>query len=120
MTRQSHFAILALLAGALGCSDRPEQSPTAPPDAVGIVAPATTPAAAPGGRAERAAQERLARRMAVALADPAFRAYVKDALDRSPHDAWPQRPQVQLDVGQFRHGKNVMRRSRRLSYGVVP
>ena len=84
MTRQSHFAILALLAGALGCSDRPEQSPTAPPDAVGIVAPATTPAAAPGGRAERASQERLARRMALALADPAFRAYVKDALDRSP------------------------------------
>ena len=32
----------------------------------------------------RTAQERLARRTAVALADPAFRGYLKEALDRSP------------------------------------
>lgn len=83
MSRPSYFAILALVAGAAGCSDRTGSGPTAPADTPGRIAAAATPG---GGndRAARAAEERLARRMALALADPAFRVYVKDALDRSP------------------------------------
>jgi hypothetical protein len=77
MNRPYRLAILALLAGAAGCSDRADQAPTAPPDGAGPAAPAAV-------QTSTAAQERLARRMALALADPAFRAYVKDALDRSP------------------------------------
>jgi hypothetical protein len=81
MNRPFRLAILALLAGAAGCSDRADQAPpTAPPEGAGSAATA----AAPDSRGQRAAQDRLARRMALALADPAFRAYVKDALDRSP------------------------------------
>jgi hypothetical protein len=80
MSRRNHLAILALLAGAAGCGNRADSGPTAPGDAPGPAA-AT---AAPAGSTQRAAQERLARRMALALADPEFRAYVKDALDRSP------------------------------------
>lgn len=80
MNRPYRLAVLALLAGAAGCSDRADQGPpTAPPDGAGPVAAAATP----DPRGERAAQDRLARRMALALADPAFRTYVKEALDRS-------------------------------------
>jgi hypothetical protein len=82
-SRRSYIAMLALLAGVAGCSDRAGSGPTAPADPTGASAAAATP----GGRgalAGRAAEQRLARRMALALADPAFRAYVKGALDRSP------------------------------------
>jgi hypothetical protein len=80
MNRPYRLALLALLAAAAGCSDRADQAPpTAPPDGAGPVAAAATP----DPRGERAAQDRLARRMALALADPAFRTYVKVALDGS-------------------------------------
>jgi hypothetical protein len=82
-SRRSYLALLALLAAAAGCGDRAGSGPTAPGDTTGASAAAATP----GGRsalAGRAAEQRLARRMALALADPTFRAYVKDALDRSP------------------------------------
>jgi hypothetical protein len=80
MSRPSHLAILALLAVAAGCSDRMESGPTAPADGPGP----TAGAASPGAAVERAAQDRLARRLALALAEPEFRAYLRDALDRSP------------------------------------
>jgi len=79
MSRRYQLTILALLAGAAGCGERSDSGPAAPTDAPGPIA-----AGAPSDRAERAAQERLARRMALALADPAFRAFVQGALDRSP------------------------------------
>jgi hypothetical protein len=79
MSRRSHLAFLALLAGATGCSDRADQSPTAP-SGRGQTSAAT---GQPAGL-ERAARERLARRLALALADPGFRSHVRDALDRSP------------------------------------
>src|SRR5881392_3637460 len=67
----SRAAALALLMGALACSDRP---PGTAPDAAGgpnVLSTATTP-------------ELLARSLALALGDPAFRAHVKGELDRSP------------------------------------
>jgi len=90
---------LALLAAAsLGCADRP--APTDADDAVGSAGatpagPAGVPtgitAAAPGasaggGRAdrERSAAERLARLVALSLAEEPFRARLRAELDRSP------------------------------------
>src|SRR5207253_7758191 len=67
----SRAAALALLVGALACSDRP---PGTAPDAAGgpnVLSTATNP-------------ELLARSLALALGDPAFRAHVKGELDRSP------------------------------------
>lgn len=81
--RRSYIATLALLAGAAGCGDRAGSGPTAPADVTGAPAAAATPRDG-HAFAGRAAEQRLARRMALALADPAFRAYVKGALDRSP------------------------------------
>src|SRR5262245_29272663 len=82
MSRPSRFAILALLAGAGGCNDRTPE-PTAP-EAPAPAAPAGREAGTGHPVAERQAQVRLARRVALALADPAFRSYVKQELDRSP------------------------------------
>jgi hypothetical protein len=90
MSHRLHLTTLVLLAaGAAGCGDRAESGPTEPGATTqGPVLPtAGTATDAPGGLAgpaSRAAQERLARRLALALAEPGFRAYVKDALDRSP------------------------------------
>src|SRR3989475_2239208 len=67
----SRAAALALLVGALACSDRP---PGTAPDAAGgpnVLSTATNP-------------ELLARSLALALGDAAFRAHVKGELDRSP------------------------------------
>ena len=66
----SRVAALALVAGALACSDRP---------------PGTAPDAPPGEPvlAKAARPELLARSLALALGDPAFRAHVKGELDRS-------------------------------------
>src|SRR5216110_535355 len=67
----SRAAALVLLVGALACSDRP--TGTAPDAASGpnVLSTATNP-------------ELLARSLALALGDPAFRAHVKGELDRSP------------------------------------
>src|SRR2546427_2935140 len=68
----SRAAALAVLVGALACSDRPPgTAPDAPPDGPGILSTAAPP-------------ELLARSLALALGDPAFRAHVKGELDRSP------------------------------------
>jgi len=71
---------LALLVGGLACSDRTPGTGPAPGPAAGPPAgsPATTTAAA-------APPEQLARGLALALADPAFRARVRAELDRSPY-----------------------------------
>ncbi len=89
MSRRLHLTTLVLLAaGAAGCGDRADPAPTEPgatTEASALPA-AGAPAEAGGtaGPASRAAQERLARRLALALAEPGFRAYLKAALDRSP------------------------------------
>jgi hypothetical protein len=69
------LGLLALAATSAAC-DRP--APTAGNEEA-TIAPITT-----RSTEERDAMDRLARRLAQALADPAFRAYVKDQLDRSP------------------------------------
>ena len=89
MSRRHHLTSLALLALVAGCSDRADTGPTEPGSGVPMPVPSATAgavsgAAGPAGPASRAAQERLARRLALALAEPGFRAYVKDVLDRSP------------------------------------
>jgi hypothetical protein len=67
-------AALAFLLVALACSERP--STTAP------AAPNRAPV--PAGSPTLSGAEQLARSMALALGDPAFRAHVKQQLDRSP------------------------------------
>ena len=79
MCRSTHLSALALAASLAAC-DRP--APTEANDQPVPVRVAASPAPPPLG--ERAAMDRLARRVARALADPSFRAYVKRALDRSP------------------------------------
>ena len=73
-------AALALLVGGLACSDRTPGTGPAPGPAAGMNAgsPATASAL-------RAPPEQLARELALALADPAFRARVHAELDRSPY-----------------------------------
>ena len=81
MSRFIPLAGLALLIALTAC-DRPDSAPTSPPDGA---APAPSPElkAAAAERAGRSAEERLARRVALALADPAFRADLKRSLDGS-------------------------------------
>ena len=67
-------AALAFLLVALACSERP--STTGPAASNRATAPAETPTVS--------GAEQLARSMALALGDPAFRAHVKQQLDRSP------------------------------------
>ncbi len=78
MSNRISLTAIALAAAVAAC-DRP--APTATSDEP----PQASPSAAAAQRAaERSAMDRLARRVARALADPEFRAYVKDELDRSP------------------------------------
>ena len=79
MLNRISFIAVALTV-ALAC-DRPE--PTAPKEERGVGESSHSPPDAQGS-AERAATDRLARRMARALADAEFRSYVKAELDRSP------------------------------------
>ena len=81
MSRPITLAALALLAAAAGCADRADSGPTAPPEAPAPIAAADLKARSE--RAGRAAEERLARRMAMALADPGFRTALKLSLDGS-------------------------------------
>src|SRR5881396_590128 len=68
----SRAAALALLVGALACSDRPPGTAPDVADGPDVLSTATKP-------------ELLARSLALALGDPAFRAHVKGELDRSPY-----------------------------------
>jgi hypothetical protein len=121
MSRASHLAMLALLLGAGACSERGGPVPTAPPDeqvtAIGA-GPATNAAGTPTRAAARAAQEHLARRVALALADPAFRAAIKSEFDRSPvieHKLHFQRWLQSSD----RHALKVLARAARESEAAV-
>jgi hypothetical protein len=75
MSRRLHFCLLALAAAIAACDRDAPTSPTwsEPGTAVGISSPPT----------ERVSRERLARRLALALAEPGFRAVVKSRLDQS-------------------------------------
>jgi hypothetical protein len=78
MSRRIRLPLFAL-AAALAACDRP--APTANEEAAPLPS-----AVSPNARSslERAAMDRLARRLALALIDPAFRATLKAELDQSP------------------------------------
>jgi len=69
------LAALASLGAFIACTDRPAVTASS--------ANPATPASPPGGTAQP--PEALARAVALALGDPAFRAYVKARLDGSPY-----------------------------------
>lgn len=75
MGTRIRLGLLALAATFAAC-DRP--APTAGNEEAAV------PPAIIASTQERDAMDRLARRLALALADPAFRAFVKGELDRSP------------------------------------
>lgn len=77
MSNRISLSAIALAAAVAAC-DRPA------PTTVSEETPPTSSATASGRTAERTAMDRLARRVARALADPDFRVYVKNELDRSP------------------------------------
>lgn len=78
MSRRIHLPVLALAAAVAAC-DHP--APTANEETAPLPS-----AVSPNTRSstERAAMDRLARRLARALADPAFRATLKTELEQSP------------------------------------
>ena len=76
MSHRISFAVLALAAALTSC-ERP--APTSPRDA-----PTSGIVSSDPRVEERSLMDRLARRMARALASPEFRAYLKGELDRSP------------------------------------
>lgn len=78
MSRVFRLTALALTGVLAGCGDRtsPDPLPDSPP--------APESALHLGSATSDAARERLARRLAIALAEPEFRARVKADLDRSP------------------------------------
>src|SRR5207253_7613510 len=79
-SRRAAPSALALLVAALACSDRTPGTGPAPGPATGRNAGAPE-----GASARLAPPEQLARGLALALADPAFRARVHAELDRSPY-----------------------------------
>jgi len=78
MSHRPSLALFALAAAVAGCSDR--TSPVLPSDE----SDPGVSAAAPARNDDAGARERLARRIALAMAGPGFRAAVKAELDRSP------------------------------------
>ena len=76
MSFRIRFAVLAAAAVLAAC----DRTPTAPHEAASIPGASTFTNHA----SEREAMDRLARRVARAMADRAFRNYVKEQLDRSP------------------------------------
>lgn len=94
------------LAAAVAACDRP--APTAVNEET---APAPLSAAAAQRATERTAMDRLARRVALALADSDFRAYIKEELDRSPF----VEHKVQFQRFLTRSDRRALRRVARLS-----
>ena len=92
MSIMTRFGLLALAALAAAC-DRPE--PTASNDGSPVASPAAQ------RQTERAALDRIARRLARAMADPDFRAYLKRELDRSPF------VEHKLQLQSFLHGSGA-------------
>jgi hypothetical protein len=101
MSTRIAFSLLALAVGLTAC-DR--SAPTA--------ANEETPAPSPTTRygIERDAMDRLARKLARALADPVFRAYLKGELDRSP---FPEH-KLQLQTLLLQSDRRVLKEVARL------
>jgi hypothetical protein len=104
-TRIHRLGALALAATLAACDRTP---PTAGSDDAGA---ASSTAPAPGSTAQRGAMDRLARRLARALADPAFRLYLKQQLDGSPFAEHKLHLQKLLHASHRRVLKDVARLS---------
>lgn len=100
-TRVHRLGALALAATLAACDRTP---PTAGNDEA---APAAAPAS--GSALQRGAMDRLARRLALALADPAFRLYLKGQLDGSPYAEHKLHLQKLLQASDRRVLKEVAR-----------
>jgi hypothetical protein len=103
MSSRISFGVLAAAAIVAAC----EPTPTAPHEAASIGGASTLTNHA----SEREAMDRLARRVARAMADPAFRSYVKEQLDRSPFGEHKVQFQSFLRVSNGRALKEVARLS---------
>jgi hypothetical protein len=100
-TRIHHLGALALAATLAACDRTP---PTAGNDEA---APAIVPAS--GSALQRGAMDHLARRLARALADPAFRLYLKGQLEGSPYAEHKLHLQKLLQASDRRVLKEVAR-----------
>jgi hypothetical protein len=102
---RTRFGALALAAGLAAC-DRP--APTAVHDDLSPSSAVSPPSLY---TSERGAMDRLARRLALALADQEFRTQLKRELDRSPFDEQKLHVQRLLQGGNRRMLKEVARLS---------
>jgi hypothetical protein len=103
MSSRISFGVLAAAAIVAAC----EPTPTAPHEPASIPGVSTLTNHA----SEREAMDRLARRVARAMADPGFRSYVKEQLDRSPFGEHKVQFQSFLRVSNGRALKEVARLS---------
>jgi hypothetical protein len=104
MSRRITLGVLAVAAALTACDRAPPTSVNE--DAMPV-------AESPAGRysLERAAMDRLARRLAQSLADPAFRSSLKAELDRSPFPEGKRHLQRLLQASDRRWLKEVARLS---------
>ena len=103
MSSRISFGVLAAAAIVAAC----ERTPTAPQEAASITGASTYTSHA----SEREAMDRLARRVARAMADPVFRRYVKEQLDRSTFGEHKVQLQSFLKASNGRALKEVARLS---------
>jgi hypothetical protein len=103
MSSRISFGVLAAAVIVAAC----ERTPTAPHEAASIPGASTLTNHA----SEREAMDRLARRVARAMADPAFRSYVKEQLDGSPFGEHKLQFQGFLKAANGRALKEVARLS---------
>ncbi|HYF39427.1 MAG TPA: hypothetical protein VD930_07075 [Gemmatimonadales bacterium] len=105
MSRIFRLGALAMAAAITGCDRTP---PTAGSD---DPSPTSASVPEPGSATQRSAMDRMARRFARALADPAFRLHMKEQLDRSPFTERKLHLQNLLWAGERRVLKDVARLS---------
>jgi hypothetical protein len=101
MSFRTSWGVLAAAAILAAC----DRTPTAPQEAASITGASTLT----NHTSEREAMDRLARRLARAMADPTFRSYMKEQLDRSPFGEHKVQLQSFLSASQRRALKELAR-----------
>lgn len=106
MSRWIRLLALALVAGAVACSDQPPagESATGPtPTEPGASTDAAGPSLNTRADPDHARLQQLAKRVALSLKDPALRAELRDELNRSPY------VEHKLQFQRLIHGKGAIR-----------